>query len=91
MIEEYGYPKIYVLGKNCIRITQGWFFPDVDEDEPATYVDYYVNEKGEVLVVLDNSIIWFDFITPLDDYLLPGCSTETIGDLYKEKVRATLW
>lgn len=83
-VEEYGYPRICFLGKGSIRITQGWFFPDVHPDEPATYIDLYINKNGKVLVVLDNGVIWFDFVTPLDDYLLPCSKTMTIGDLYRQ-------
>jgi len=49
-------------------------------------MDFYVDEHGEVSVLLDwTGIIFFDFITPLDEYLLPGSKTRTIGDLYKEE------
>lgn len=57
---------------------------DEDEHEPATYIDLYVNQEGEVTITLDNPMIHFDFETPLDDYTLGGHSTMTIGEWYKE-------
>jgi len=71
---EYGYPQIYFMGKNqhgsWVRITQGWFFPGLDENEPACYIDYYINDKGRVIVVLDSAYFEFDFETPLNDYTI---------------------
>jgi len=69
---EYGYPQIDFMGKNqhgsWVRITQGWFFPGLDENEPACYIDYYINDKGKVIVVLDGAYFYFDFETPLNNY-----------------------
>ena len=85
-LDTYGYPKVCFVGRKHVRISYGWFFPREFEDEPACYMDFYVDEHGEVSVLLDwTGIIFFDFITPLDEYLLPGSKTRTIGDLYKEE------
>ena len=84
-LEEYGYPKILLLDKGWVRISQGWFFwDDEDEDSYATYLDFYINKDGKVSVILSDPMIFFDFVTPLDDYLLPCSKTITVGDLHKE-------
>lgn len=90
-VEKYGYPKATIIGKNprnntrWVRITQGWFFwDDEDKNSCATYIDLYVNQDGEVDVILSDTTIFFDFVTPLDDYLLPCSKTISIGDLYQE-------
>ena len=91
-VEEYGYPQVMILGENpknktrWVRITQGWFFwDDEDYDSYATYIDFYINQDGEVDIILSDPIIHFDFVTPLDDYLLPCSKTMTIGDYYRER------
>ena len=67
-VEEYGYPSIDLLGRGHIRITQGWFFPDIHPDEPAWYLDYYFDERGQCELILDGCWVHFDFWTPLKDY-----------------------
>ena len=81
-VEEYGYPRISFLGKGWIRITQGWFFPDIHPDECAWYLDYYFDKDGDCEVILDGSWIRFDFWTPLKDYEMGFCSG-TIGENFK--------
>ena len=81
-VEEWGYPKIDFLGKKQVRITQGWFFPELSEDEPAWYLDYYFDEKGKCELVLDGTWIRFDFWTPLKDYTM-GFISGTIAENFK--------
>lgn len=89
-LDSYGYPQICFMGKNengqWIRVTQGWFLPEEWDDEPACYLEYHINDNGRVIVELNwLGIIYFDFVTPLDDYLLPCSQTMTIGELYAEE------
>jgi len=85
-LETYGYPKVIRLGKNengvWIRLTHGWFFPDVCEGENAMYYDEYINDKGEVILILDDGTINFDFWTPLKDYEM-GFISGTIAENFK--------
>jgi hypothetical protein len=56
-LEDYEYPKIVFIGDGkSVRITHGWFFPEVDPNENAMYLDTYINDKGEALIVLDTEI-----------------------------------
>jgi len=56
-LEQYGYPKTAFTegrdGEMRVRFTEGWFLSDIDEDEPAYYMDYYIDKRGKVVLVID--------------------------------------
>lgn len=51
-VDTYGYPKVDIM-KGAIRISDGWFFVGLDEDEPACYLDLYILRDGHVTLILD--------------------------------------
>jgi len=67
-VEDYGYPQIDFIGDGRVRITLGWFFPDLDPDEEACYVEYFFDEKGRGRFDLHTFGCFFDFWTPLKEY-----------------------
>ncbi len=52
---------IITLFPDSIRITQGWFFPENNDDENAIYWDYYFKKDGSATLVLDegNRLLMF--------------------------------
>lgn len=56
-VEQYGYPKVNFVegrdGEMRVRFSEGWFLPGIDEDEPAYYMDYYIDNKGKVILLID--------------------------------------
>lgn len=50
---SYGYPKISLLRKGWVRISQGWFLPGLSENEPSCYLDFYINQDGKGMILLD--------------------------------------
>lgn len=56
-IETYDYPKVdFVRGEDeqtRVRFSEGWFLPGIDEDEPAYYMDYYLDKNGRVILIID--------------------------------------
>jgi len=52
-LDTYGYPKIMVLSDNWVRVSLGWFFPDLDPDEPACYIDFYFHRYGFSFIRID--------------------------------------
>jgi len=89
-LEDYGYPQVdYNSGGTdnlkWISIVHGWFFwDDEDQDSFATYLETWINEKGRIDIILSDPMIFFDFVTPLDDYTMPAYSHLTIGEYYAE-------
>jgi len=89
-LEDYGYPRTDMMGKGptgvgWIRVVHGWFFwDDENPDLCATYLETWVNEYGDITMMLSDPTIYFDFVTPLDDYTMPGYTTYTIGDYVKK-------
>lgn len=66
-LESYGYPKVDIM-QDTVRISLGWFLPDLDPDEAAYYLDLYFSKDGSHETVIDNMDCHFDFWTPLKDY-----------------------
>lgn len=67
-LDTYGYPKVDIM-KGTVRITLGWFFVGEDEDEPASYVEQWIDTKGKQRFVIDVNLAFnFDFVTKLKDY-----------------------
>jgi hypothetical protein len=68
-LDTYGYPRIDIM-RGAVRITLGWFFVDDEfEDEPASYVEQWIDAKGKQRFVIDVYMSFsFDFITKLRDY-----------------------
>lgn len=56
-VETYGYPKVvFAEGHDKqvrVKFSEGWFLPGIDEDEPAYYMDYYIDKNGKVILVID--------------------------------------
>lgn len=80
-VETYGYPQVHIY-KNHVQICQGWFFPDLDPDEAAWYLDYYFDKEGTHELILDGCWIRFDFWTPLKEYEM-GFISGTIEENFK--------
>ena len=67
-LDDYGYPQVDLFN-GYARITFGWFFIDDCSDEPASYVEAWVDDKGKHRFVVDvYSGFSFDFVTKLRDY-----------------------
>lgn len=77
-LDTYGYPKVDIM-KGQVRISLGWFFPDLDPDEPAYYIDIYIQDRsirgktidlnqGKSRVIVTNGWWDFDFWTPFKEY-----------------------
>jgi len=80
--EDINYPQTDLIGKSTIRVCHGWFFPDLDPDEPAWYLDEYIDKDGKSMIVLDSFGYAFDFDTPLLDYIDPLISpTHTVREM----------
>jgi hypothetical protein len=65
--EEYGYPSVDILSK-CVRICLGWFMPIDAAEDPAFYLDIFIDRKGQAREFIDIPGCSFDIKTPLKDY-----------------------
>lgn len=77
--EEITYPQVYA--GRVVTVCHGWFFPDLDDDEPAWYLETTIDKDGKTATILNTFGIYFDFETPLLDYLWPPGSTHTMREL----------
>lgn len=58
--ETWGpYGNIYIppdsfIYEDNVRFQTGWFFPDVDPEEQAYYIDVDINKNGKVRVIIND-------------------------------------
>lgn len=67
-VEDYGYPKADFMEEGWVRVTLGWFFPDLDPDESAYYIEYHFDKNGKGRFEVELCGFHFDFWTPLKEY-----------------------
>jgi len=70
------------VSKGWVQIVQGWFFPDIDPDEPAWYLDYYFDKDGNCKFELYGCYVIVDFWSHIKDYEM-GFITGTIAENFK--------
>jgi len=44
---RYVPPEVYILS-DCVRFVLGWFFPNLNDDESACYIELFINSKDMI-------------------------------------------